>query len=267
MVPQSLWDSVQVKRKSRAHQQTKGRRGRGPSRPTRPFSGLLRCGLCGGGIAISKRRGGSVWGRCSTRTESGSCTNLAEMRIDRIEATIFKGLTEELRDPVYVRKYLKAYHKERARLNREAKQNGAGLERKAAKARMAFDRARALYIKGVTDGPEAEAEIHRLQEDVKAAQAILPRIDTEPEVIELHPASIERYLEALADLSDGRLAPDNCDAVAILRELVSAVINTPKERGLDVTVDGFRAALLGESPICRGLMVAEEGLEPPTRGL
>lgn len=267
IVPQALWDRAQLRRKSRAHQQTEGRRGRRLSHPARPFSGLLRCGLCGGGIAISKRRKGSVWGRCSTRTESGSCTNHAEMRIDRIEAAIFKGLTHELKDPVYVRTYLKEYHKERARLNREAKQNSAGLERKAARARTAFDRARALYIKGVTDGPEAEAEIHRLQEVAKAAQAKLPRLDTEPGVIELHPASVERYQEALADLSDGRLDADNRNAVAILRELVSAVVVTPNERGLDVTVEGFLAALLGESPMCRGLMVAEEGLEPPTRGL
>lgn len=30
---------------------------------------------------------------------------------------------------------------------------------------------------------------------------------------------------------------------------------------------GFLGAILGENPKCRVLMVAEEGLEPPTRGL
>lgn len=110
----------------------------------------------------------------------------------------------------------------------------------------------------VTDGPEAEAEFHRLQEEAKAAEAKLLSLDTEPEVIELHPASIERYLETLADLFDGRLAADNRESVAILCELISDVIVTPRERGLDATVEGFLAALLGESPMCGGLMVAEE---------
>jgi DNA invertase Pin-like site-specific DNA recombinase len=39
-----------------------------------------------------------------------------EMRIDRIEAAVFESLGQELRDPVYVRTYLKEYHAERMRL-------------------------------------------------------------------------------------------------------------------------------------------------------
>lgn len=115
VVTQALWDRVQLRRMDRTTGQASTRRGRGLSRPKRPFSGLLRCGCCGGGIAISKTRGGSVWGRCSTRTESGSCDNRLEMRIDRIETAVFDSLGRELKNPVYVRTYLREYHAERMR--------------------------------------------------------------------------------------------------------------------------------------------------------
>ncbi len=266
IVPQSLWDQVQLRRAQRVFSQTCGRRGRGLSRPARPFSGLLRCGCCWGGIAISKRRGASVWGRCSTRTESGSCDNRVEMRIDRIEAAVFDHLARELEDPVYVRAYLKEYHNERMRLAHEARRNRARLERAASRARAAFDRAHNLYIHGVTDGPEAEAAIHRLQGEAREAEAAVAALEVDPVIVELHPASIERYLDALGDLNE-HLSSGNEEAVRIIRELVSSVTVTPKPDGLDVVVEGFLAALLGENPKCRVLMVAEEGLEPPTRGL
>jgi hypothetical protein len=249
IVPQPLWDRVQLRRTDRTTGQASTRRGRGLSRPKRPFSGLLRCGCCGGGIAISKTRGESVWGRCSTRTESGSCDNRLEMRINRIEAAVFDSLGRELKDPVYVRTYLKEYHAERMRLQSNARRNRARLERAVIKAKGAFDRAFQLYINGVTDGPAAEAEIH-------TAEAALAQADETHEVLEIHPASVERYVGALADLACRFTAADH-DAVGIIRELVSAVVVTPSDTGLDVVVEGFLGAILGENPKCRVLMVAE----------
>jgi hypothetical protein len=73
------------------------------------------------------------------------------MRIDRIEAAIFESLAEELRNCVYVRAYLKAYHEERMRLASRARRDLACLERSALRTRAAFERAHRLYINGVTD--------------------------------------------------------------------------------------------------------------------
>ncbi|MCC5984605.1 MAG: recombinase family protein [Rhodobacteraceae bacterium] len=264
IVDQPLWDRVQLRRTDRTTGQTGPRRGRGLARPKRPFSGLLRCGCCGGGIAISKTRGESVWGRCSTRTESGSCDNKLEMRIDRIEAAVFESLGRELKDPVYVRTYLKEYHAERMRLQSEARRDRARLERATARAKAAFDRAFQLYIYGVTDGPAAEADIHRLQNEAREAEAALARADETHEVLEIHPASIERYIGALADLA-GRFHTADPDAVGIIRELVSAVVVTPTETGLDVVVEGFLGAIPGDNPKCRVLMVAEGRYRRPPR--
>lgn len=257
IVPQPIWERVRLRKAGQCHEHSQGKRGRAMSRPARPFSGLLRCGICGGGISISKRRGASAWGRCSTRTESGSCENRLEMRIDRIEAAIFESLAEELRNPVYVRAYLKEYHEERTRLASHARRNRARLERDAIRAKAAYERAHRLYIHGVTDGLTAEAEIHRLQEEARAAEAVSSETRGDPQVIEIHPAAVSRYIDALTDLS-GRLSADNREAASIVRELISAVTVTPHHGGLDVVVEGFLGALLGENPKCRVLMVAED---------
>jgi uncharacterized protein YfcZ (UPF0381/DUF406 family) len=142
------------------------------------------------------------------------------------------------------------------RLTQDARRNRSRLERSAAKANAAFDRAYQLYINGVTDGPKAQAAIRQLQEEARAAEAVLAQADESPKQVELHPASLERYITALSDLS-GRLHAHHNDAVIIIRELVSAVRVTPTDAGLDVVVEGFLGAILGETPKCRVLMVAE----------
>ena len=52
-------------------------------RPRYLFSGLMRCGVCGGGFAkISLHHFG-----CSTARNKGTCTNLLTIRRDVLEAT------------------------------------------------------------------------------------------------------------------------------------------------------------------------------------
>ena len=60
----------------------------------------------------------------------------------------------------------------------------------------------------MTDGPAAEAEIHRLQEEARGAEAARSQICEDPQVIEIHPAAVARYVDALTYLS-GRLSADN----------------------------------------------------------
>ena len=53
-----------------------------------------------------------------------------------------------------------------------------------------------------------------------------------------------------------------------MRQLVSRITVIPKGPVLHVEVEGYLASLLGNAPpLCRETYVAEEGLEPPTRGL
>ncbi|QDC11712.1 recombinase family protein [Oceanicola sp. D3] len=257
IVPAELWADVERVRESR-----KGMRGRRHTfAPARPFSGLLRCGCCGAGMSIQKRRGTSIWLRCSRRAESGDCKQRKRPRLDKIETAIFERLTEELRDPAYAKAYLDEYSAERQRLARTAGKARARLEREAARARAAYDRAYRLYVDGVTDGDKAKADILAKRIAAEQAEARLVDRDAEVPVLEIHPVAADRYRQALVQLQQ----ETDPEALRTIRELVSEVVITPTKNGHDVEVKGYISALVG--PECRQMLVAEEGLEPPTRGL
>ena len=64
-------------------------------RPRYLFSGLMRCGVCGGGFAkISLHHFG-----CSTARNKGTCANLLTIRRDVLEATVLDALRHRLMDP------------------------------------------------------------------------------------------------------------------------------------------------------------------------
>lgn len=275
IVPDTLFEAAQRRKASRTGGPAvgaAGNAGRRAAAPRRPFSGLLRCGDCGGGMSVLRKdKSGAVYARCSTAKESGSCGQRRTVRLDHVEAAIFARLRGELSDPVYLRAYLAEYHAERTRIARAAHRDRAQLDRTASKARAAYDRAHRLYVEGVTDGDEARTQIRQLLDAARQAEAARDAASTEVQVVELHPAAADRYLDALAGLADymGDARSDTARrAVETLRELVDRVVVTIRDDGTDVQVEGRLSALLGEDhPVCRGTMVAEEGLEPPTRGL
>ena len=117
---------------------------------------------------------------------------------------------------------------------------------------------------------EMEAERERLAADLAA-------ISNVSDGVELHQASIEVYRRRIAKLQEALHAneEDREDAVNAIRSLVTSIKVIPCEgRGkFDLTVNGALAELLnlphrkpGEPPNT-AMMVAEEGLEPPTQGL
>jgi hypothetical protein len=64
-------------------------------RPRYLFSGLMRCGSCGGGFAkISTHHFG-----CSTARNQGTCANRLTIRRDRLEATVLDACKRALNDP------------------------------------------------------------------------------------------------------------------------------------------------------------------------
>jgi hypothetical protein len=96
--------------------------------------------------------------------------------------------------------------------------------------------------------------------------AALAQAKAEVPVVELHPAALNRYIEALADLAPALCTGDSPadEAMRVLRELISEVVVTPGEASTDVVVHGYMARLLGHDQFaCRQMNAAEVGLEPP----
>jgi hypothetical protein len=89
-------------------------------RPRYLFSGLMRCGVYGGGFAkISQHHFG-----CSTARNKGTCTNLLTIRRDLLEATVLDALRHRLMEPELYAVFVAEFTAEWNRLQSEA---GAGL--------------------------------------------------------------------------------------------------------------------------------------------
>jgi site-specific DNA recombinase len=93
----------------------------------------------------------------------------------------------------------------------------------------------------------------------------------------LHPAAVDAYRKKVTELQAALISdePGRREAMDIVRSLVSGIKVVPLEgRGqVELHVCGSLAELLnlprrqpGEPPSA-AMVVAEEGLEPPTRGL
>jgi hypothetical protein len=81
-------------------------------RPSYLLSGLLKCGVCGGGFSKISR---SHYG-CSTARNKGTCDNLLTVRRDELEAKVLDGLKDQLMHPELVTTFIEEFHKE---LNRQ----------------------------------------------------------------------------------------------------------------------------------------------------
>jgi site-specific DNA recombinase len=90
IIEDSLWISVKERQResrSRVMTKDKGIRSERARRPSYLLSGLLKCGVCGGGFSkISQSHYG-----CSTARNKGTCNNLLTVRRDELEARSWMG--------------------------------------------------------------------------------------------------------------------------------------------------------------------------------
>ena len=78
------------------------------------------------------------------------------------------------------------------------------------------------------------------------------------------------HVEQLSKLYAVQIDEDNREAAEAIRRLINKITVTPTEAGADIKIDGLLGLLVDQgqfSSSLGGLMVAEEGFEPPTQGL
>jgi site-specific DNA recombinase len=97
IIDQDLWDRVKARQGAlEARIMGDGVRIEDRRRPRYLFSGLLKCGSCGGGfVKYSHDRLG-----CATARTKGTCDNLLTIKRPFVEACVLNGLRHHLMDPV-----------------------------------------------------------------------------------------------------------------------------------------------------------------------
>lgn len=255
--------------------------------PKRVFSGLIKCGTCGGGMASigSDRKGLRL--QCSTHRESGSCDNSRRVYLDGIETLAIDGLRRHLAHPEVITEFIDAYNTERKRLAKEAGSERTRLERRSGEIAREMKR---IVDSIVVAGMPPEQFVNRMREleDEKVATTQrLERCKESGEVIALHPKTLDRYKRAVVELADN-LKSGSPSEFAAIRELVTGIVvhatpsrpggartkaNAEDDRKVRIEIKGRLAALCGSPDLfpnlamSGGSLVAGEGLEPPTPGL
>ncbi|MCR4266451.1 recombinase family protein [Nitratireductor sp. ZSWI3] len=244
IIDRPTFDAAQARKGERTHMSQSRRRA-----PRHLLSGLLKCGCCGAGMSIKDRRGGRVRVQCTASKESGSCDHRTPYFLDTIEPVVVDGLRERLASPEAIALYLKTYNDERRRLAADSINRRAKLEARHRAVSSELERAIQLTIKGVLAEDDAKAEIARLKAERATIVAELEQTDEAPKVVELHPAAVRAYLDAIERLAttlreNGEHGHQ--EAYKPIRDLVDSVTIQPMVNGpFMIEVTGHLQKLIG----------------------
>ncbi len=273
IVPQPLWDRVKARQKAIR----KGAAAHLADRPVwdrrRPrylFSGLMRCGVCGGGYS---KISASLFG-CSTARNKGTCDNRLNIRRDVLEASVLDGLKSHLMDPDLFKEFAEEFYREvnRLRMAEAAELEGARSELTAVEKKIR------RIVQAITDGvPALSLKDELMSLEARQAELKSTLADTKAPEPLIHPNLAEIYRRKVADLHaalDDERTRD--EAFELVRSLVDEIVLTPEASDLRIDLKGELAGILNlcadskkPAPDHRGgreqvVMVAGVGFEPTT---
>ncbi|MGF1609004.1 MAG: recombinase family protein [Kiloniellales bacterium] len=244
IVDKALWDAVKQRQQSVTFEVGRDDRGQPLNRAHRRrflFSGLLRCGLCGGGYTImaADRYG------CATRRTKGTCANSATILRKEIEARVLAGLKEKLMAPELVATFVEEFQAQVNQVARDAEQRLAALRREA----KTIESKIAGLLKAIEDGMYTPAMKDRmaaletrrdeLERELRSAMPAPP--------LRLHPGLSRIYRRKVEQL-EAALNDDSikAEAAEVLRALIDWIELVPRAdgAGLDARLHGELAAIL-----------------------
>lgn len=201
---------------------------------------------------------------CSTAKESGSYDNRKRYRLDKIERAVVDAVIQRLRQPDAVQSWLETVQAE----SRDASRTRAKAERALASAQAKLDRLQMNLVEGRIDADFFDRQVGPIRIEVQIAKESLEQAPS-AQVLTLHPSAMTEMTRLLTILAEHLpdLEPREDRAMFdAFRSLIHRVVIHDREDGnVDCAIVGTVTPLLGGKPSVS--VVAEEGLEPPTRGL
>jgi len=143
IIDQALWDAA----KARQHATRNTAISEGITKARRAahlFSGLLKCGHCGGAYILV----GKAYYGCANTRNKGTCENRLTIRKDTLEERVLSGLQRELLHPELIAEFARAYQEEFNRLSKETRQH----RERAVKDLVTVNRQIERIIEAITEG-------------------------------------------------------------------------------------------------------------------
>ncbi|TPD59241.1 recombinase family protein [Emcibacter nanhaiensis] len=240
IIDQDLWDKVKEQQGALKHRkplQADNELGR-YKRPQYLFSGLLKCGTCGGGFSMFSK----THLACSNRRNKGTCDNKHSIRRDHLEEVVLDGLKNHLMEPAYFAEFCKEYTEELNRLRLEMSASLTAQRQELVRIDKEQDKLVDAICAGVpaakVKGRMIELETRREELEALLAEA------KEPAPL-LHPNMAKTYAKKLDDLMQTLNEPDlRAQASQTLRSLIEAVRLVPEGEGLGIELVGDLAGIL-----------------------
>jgi site-specific DNA recombinase len=209
-------------------------------RPKYLFSGLSKCGCCGGGFSMIS----STLLGCSTSRNKGTCDNRTNMRRDRLEARVLAALREKLLDPALFKLFCDEFTREMNSLRMEA---GATIEASRSKIRRIdkeLDTLLGLILRGGAaekiNAKMVQLEAQKAELECTVASAVEPPPLLHPEMASFYRDQVAQLHEALHDNSE----PSRLRASEAIRSLVDKIVLTPTNGEIAIEVHGALAGIL-----------------------
>ena len=245
IVAQELWDAAKGRQKGIRRSVTSDRsravRSERARRPVYLFSGLLKCGQCGGSYSMVS---GTTYG-CANRKTRGTCDNGLTIKRTELEEIILSGLGNELMDPALVGEFIRSYHD---RLN--AHLSAEDIRRESLRKDLArIDKELDALVSAVKAGilsDRLQAEFDRLEGSRRAIEHELATDPPPP--IRLHPNLADIYRKKVENLTAALNAEETRqEAGEIIRGLVDEISLVPDGDRLRIHLRGELAEMLALS--------------------
>ncbi len=286
IVPPDLWDAAKARLRAHSHGSRKENIGV-HRRPKRLLSGLIKCGACGSGMNVygHATRSKRVRIRCSAHTNSGTCPDPHTYYLDEVESWALFEITKQLTNVDQIANCARAYIEARRARTAEPDRRRAEIEKELGKIRQKLDRFHDMLANDEGDSRTLSVNIKELvarRDELEQERDQLPVVSN----VSFHPTAFralgervkrltEKWANSRAKFEYGLYELEEMKQLGpVLRELIHSIIITRNEDGImKLRIVGYLQPFIKEEMESLGRcedagpLVAEEGLEPPTRGL
>jgi hypothetical protein len=210
-------------------------------RPKYLFSGLTKCGVCGGGVHVHANN----YLACFSARSRGTCTNRLTIRREEVERRVLVTLQEKLLERDLFEDFCQDFTREMNRLRMEARANITAMHQELAH----IDRELARFVQAIRDGVpgrDVREPMTRLGDRKEELTRLLQEAP-EPKPL-LHVGMADIYRQKVLSLREALQQEDaRPKAVEAVRGLLDAIILQPEgepANRLGITVQGNLAAML-----------------------
>ncbi|GGB13394.1 resolvase [Brucella endophytica] len=197
IVDQAIWDAVKERQEKLAHDpaiETSNNFLCERRRPKHLFTGLIKCGCCGGGYSmISKDMLG-----CTNARSKGTCNNRLNIRRDTLEAAVLSGLEKHLMEPELFREFCEEFTREVNKARMDARVSIEAGEAEIKKIDRELEKILDLYLKDALSVDMVKERGAKLESRKQELKAFLDGAEKPPAL--LHPNMAKIYHEEIAAL-------------------------------------------------------------------